>query len=138
MSMCHFWAQNGPFTQMKFFFPENLLIRLVHFIYAYHHAKNQSQVLIYQWNIYNKIMKADWLRASTWESDFSQACSLCRMLMNHKNFCFTQIPDKTDDVNFLKSSQTLFLGHFRPFLVIFAQWGFFFNWHSLHARLNSH
>ena len=138
MSMCHFWAQNGPFTQMKFFFPENLLIRLVPFIHAHHHAKNQSQVLIYQWNIYNKIMKADWSRASTWESDFSQACSLCRMLMNHKNFCFTQIPDKTDDVNFLKSSQTLFLGHFQPFLVIFAQWGFFFNWHSLHARLNSH
>ena len=48
-----FWAQNGPFTQIKFFFTENLLISLVPFIHAYHHAKNQSQVLIYQWNIYN-------------------------------------------------------------------------------------
>ena len=45
--------------------------------------------------------------AITWEPDFSQACSFCRMLMNHKNFHFTQNPV------------------FGPFLVIFAQWGFF-------------
>ena len=63
--------------------------------------------------------------AITWEPDFSQACSFCRMLMNHKNFCFTQIPDKTNDVIFLKSSKTLFLGHFWPFLVIFARLRFF-------------
>ena len=37
------------------------------------------------------------------------------MLMNHKNFHFTRIPDKTNDVIFLKSPQTLFLGHFGPF-----------------------
>ena len=47
------------------------------------------------------------------------------MLMNHKNFHFTQIPDKTNDMIFLKSPKTLFLGHFWPFLVIFARWGFF-------------
>ena len=63
--------------------------------------------------------------AITWEPDFSQACSFCRMLMNHKNFCFTQFPDKTNDVIFLKSPKTLFLEHFWPLLVIFAQWGFF-------------
>ena len=63
--------------------------------------------------------------AITWEPDFSQACSFCRMLMNHKNFHFTQIPDKTNDVIFLKSPKTMFLGHFWPFLVIFAWWGFF-------------
>ena len=34
------------------------------------------------------------------------------MLMNHKNFCFTEIPDKTNDIIFLKSPKTLFLGHF--------------------------
>ena len=43
------------------------------------------------------------------------------MLMNHKNFHFTQIPDKTNDVIFLKSPKTMFLG----ILVIFARWGFF-------------
>ena len=37
------------------------------------------------------------------------------MLMNHNNFCFTQIPDKTNDVIFLKSPKILFLGHFDLF-----------------------
>ena len=50
--------------------------------------------------------------AITWEPDFSQACSFRRILMNHKNFHFTQIPDKTNDVIFLKSPKTMFLGHF--------------------------
>ena len=61
----------------------------------------------------------------TWELDFSQACSFRRMLMNHKNFDFTQIPDKINDMIFLKSPKTMFLGYFWPFLVIFAQWGYF-------------
>ena len=52
----------------------------------------------------------------TWELDFSQACSFCRMLMNHRNFDFTQIPDKTNDVIFLKRPITMFLAHFWPFL----------------------
>ena len=52
----------------------------------------------------------------TWELDFSEACIFLRMLMNHKNFDFTQIPDKTNDVIFLKSPKTMFLGHFWPFL----------------------
>ena len=47
------------------------------------------------------------------------------MLMNHKNFHFTQIPDKTNDMIFLESPKTMFLGHFWPFSVIFARWGFF-------------
>ena len=42
------------------------------------------------------------------------------MLMNHKNFRFTQIPDKTNDMIFWKSPKTLFLDHFWPFLVIFG------------------
>ena len=43
------------------------------------------------------------------------------MLMNQKNFRFTQIPDKTKDMISLKSPKTLFWGHFWPFLVIFAR-----------------
>ena len=46
--------------------------------------------------------------AITWEADFSQASSFRRMLMNHKNFRFTQIPDKTNDMIFLKSLKTMF------------------------------
>ena len=63
--------------------------------------------------------------ATTSELDFSQACSIHKMLMNHKNFRFTQIEDKTSDMIFLSSRKTQFLGHFWTFLVIFAQWGFF-------------
>ena len=40
------------------------------------------------------------------------------MLMNHKNFRFMQIPDKTNDMIFLKSPKTLFWD-------IFARWAFF-------------
>ena len=38
------------------------------------------------------------------------------MLMNHKNIHFTQIPDKNNDMIFLKSSKTMFLVHFWSFL----------------------
>ena len=60
--------------------------------------------------------------AITWELDFSEACIFRRMLMNHNNFHFTQIPDKANDMVFLKSPQTMFWGHFRSFLPN----GFFF------------
>ena len=63
--------------------------------------------------------------AITWEQDFFQACSFRRMLMNHKNFHFTQIPDKTNDVILLKSPKTMFLGYFWPFLVILPYRDFF-------------
>ena len=53
--------------------------------------------------------------AITWEPDFYQACSFRRMLMNHKNFHFTQIPDKANAVIFLESPKTLFWGIFDHF-----------------------
>ena len=63
--------------------------------------------------------------AITWELDFSQASSFCRMLMNHKNFHFKQIPDKLMTWFSQKVQKTMFLGHFWQFLVIFAWLGFF-------------
>ena len=36
--------------------------------------------------------------------------------MNHKNVHFTQIPEKTNDVIFLKSPKTMFWTHFWSFL----------------------
>ena len=36
--------------------------------------------------------------------------------MDHKNFDFTQIPDKTNVIIFLKSPKIMLLGHFWPFL----------------------
>ena len=66
--------------------------------------------------------------AIIWLPDFSQASSFCRMLMNHKNFHFTQIPDKTNDVTFLKFWPfwppwpffTIF-GHFCPMGMFFKK-----------------
>ena len=58
--------------------------------------------------------------AITWEPDFSQACSFHRMLMNNKNFHFTQIPDKINDMIFLKSPKTMFVGRFCP-MAIFSK-----------------
>ena len=46
--------------------------------------------------------------AITWEPGFSQVCSFRRIVMNHRNFHFTQIPEKTNDVIFLKSPETMF------------------------------
>ena len=69
--------------------------------------------------------------AITWKPDFSQACSFRRMLMNHKNFHFTQIPDKTNDLpDFLKKFKnhifgrkfTIF-GHFCPMGIFFKKSG---------------
>ena len=121
MRMCNFWAQNGPFPQMRIF-SENLLMSVVCFIHAYYMPK----IKVRYWSIseiltikeyWNLIGREPFL-AITWELDFSQAFSFCRMLMNHKNSHSTQIPDKTNDMIFLKKS-------FWPFLVIFAWWGFF-------------
>ena len=118
--MHYFRTQSGPLTSNNFF-SENLLASLVFFIHSYLHAKNQGQILIYLWNTDDlRILKSHWLRAIfafTWELDFSQPCSFLRMLMNHKNFYFTQIPNKTNDVIFLKSPG--------PFLTIFTWWEFF-------------
>ena len=46
MRVCNFWAQNGPYPEMRNF-SENMLLSLVSFTHAYLHAKNQSQILIY-------------------------------------------------------------------------------------------
>ena len=46
MRVRNFWAQNGPFPQIRIF-SENLLMDHVSFIHAYLYAKNQSQLLIY-------------------------------------------------------------------------------------------
>ena len=69
------------------------------------------------WNLIGR----DTFLATTWEPDFSQAWSFCRVLMSHMNFHFTQIPEKSND-NFLKKSKNHILG---SFFTIFAQWGFF-------------
>ena len=46
------------------------------------------------------------------------------MLINHKDFRFTQIPDKTNDI-LLKSPKTLFLGHILTIFGHFCPMGIF-------------
>ena len=120
--MHHFSAQSGPFTSNNFFISENLLMSLVFLINVYLHAKNQIQIISCLWNTDDlRILKSHWLRAIfsfTWELDFSQACSFLRVLMNHKTFDFTQIPNKTYEVNFLKSPKTMFWGIFDHFYLM--------------------
>ena len=63
----------------------------------------------------SRILQSHWpgtIFGSNLSTRFSQGCSFRRMLMNHKNFRFTQMPDKSNDMIFLKSPKTLFLGHF--------------------------
>ena len=61
--------------------------------------------------------------ARTWQPEFSQACSFCRMLMNHKNFHFTQNWHDARQTrqnwwhDFLKKSKKHVIG---PLLTIFG------------------
>ena len=115
--MCNFWAQNGSFPQMRIFFRES--VNKPCSFRAYLRAKNQSQIFsIYEiltikeyWNLIGR----EQFLAITWQLDFFQACRFRRMLINHKNFRFIQIPDKANDMISLKSRKTLFLGHFWPY-----------------------
>ena len=124
MRMHHFWVQNGPFAQMRIFFKKTPVNKPCSFhscLSTYQKSKSDINLLMKYWRLKNN--KISW--KITWEPDFSQPCSFCRMLMNHKNFRFTQIPDKTNDAVFLNSPRTLFWDHFWSFLVTFAQWRFF-------------
>ena len=75
--------------------------------------KSLSEVLMIKG--YCNLIGQEPFLAVTWELDFPQACSFRRMLMNHNNFHFTQIPDKTNDMIFLKSPKIMFLSHFSSF-----------------------
>ena len=120
-----FLGPKWPISQMRIFFrkPANEPCFFHLCLSTCQKSRSGIYLLVKYWQLKNtEISLADnnfWL---TWDPDFSQAC---RMLMNHKKFCFTQIPDKTNDMIFWKSLKTLFWDNFWPFLVIFAGWGFF-------------
>ena len=153
MRMRNFWAQNGPFPQMIIFFrkPVNEPYFFHSCLSTCQKSKSDINLLVKYWQLknteislvesfgYNLVIKNTIISlVITWEPDFSRECCFRRMLMNHKNYRFTQIPDKTKGEIFLKSPKTLFLGHFWPFLVIFTLWGFFPKNSALsHATINS-
>ena len=128
MRMHHFLGPKWPISPNEIFFrkPVNEPCFFHSCLPTCQKSKSDINLLVKYWRLKNtEISLAKPFLAITWEQDFSQACSFHRMLMNHKNFHFTQIPDKTNDAIFLKSPKTMFWGHFWQFLVIFAWWGFF-------------
>ena len=105
MRMRNFWSQNGPFLQMRIY-SENLLMRLASFIHACLHAKKQS------------ILKSHWPRAIfgyNLRNRFFPSMQFLHNVNEPKNFHFTQIPGKNNDVIFLKSPKTGFLTIFCHF-----------------------
>ena len=131
MRMHDFWAQNGLFAQMRIF-SERLVNKPCSFHWCLSTCQNSKSginLLVKYWRLFEEywnLIDRELFLDITWEPDFPQACSFHRMLINHKNFHFTQIPDKTNDVIFLKSLKTMFLGHFWPFFGHTCPMGIFF------------
>ena len=119
MRMRNFLTQNGPIFFRR---PVNEPCFFYSCLSTYQNSKsdiNLAKKVKKKVNEYWNLIGREPFLTVTWESDFYQACSLCRMSMNHNNFHFTQIPDKTNDPIFLKNSKNHIVG---PFEVIFAQW----------------
>ena len=85
-------------------------------------SKSDINLLVKYWWLKNTEIS---LAESHFWLYFSQACSFHRMLMNQKNFHFTQIPDKINDVIFLKSPKPRFWATFAHFWSILPNGDFF-------------
>ena len=120
LKMRHFWIQIGSICPKNFFW-ENLLINLlcmpVYIPKVRHKSVNEILTIKEYWNLADR----EPYLPITWEPDFSQACSFCKMLKDRNNFHFTPTPDKPNNLIFLKSPKNLV---FWPFLTIF--WPNFF------------
>ena len=81
-------------------------------------SKSDINLLKKYWRLKNtEISLVESFLVITSVLDFSQAWSFHRMLMNHSNFHFTQIPAETNVVFFKKSKNHVL----RQFLTIFSQ-----------------
>ena len=144
MRMRNFWAQNGPFPQMRIFFFFFFLRKPVNepcFFYsclsACQKSKSDINLLVKYWRLKKtEISLAKSLFWLTWEPDFSQACSIPRMLVNHKNCHFTQIPDKTNDMIFFKSQKQCFWAIFDHFWSFLPDGDFFHKFQLCHRHLS--
>ena len=105
--MRHFCAQNGQFAASKNFFFLSFTPVYIPKMKARYQPINEILTIKEYWSL----IGLEPVLAINWEPDFLQACSFCRMLMNHKNLCFTPISEKNDDLVFLKSPKTLILDH---------------------------
>ena len=120
--MRHFWTQNGPFA-LNFFWKIIKIILI--YLSAPFIVQNQiqsfedAQFLGPKWpispneNIFQKTYQ--WALFLSFMPIYMPKIKVSF----DKNFHFTQIPDKTNDMIFLKRNV------FGPFLTILARWGFF-------------
>ena len=116
--MCHYFGPKNEPSCPNQNISENLLINLFLSFMPIYKVRYQSinKILTIK-EYWNFIGWEPFLAIITWEPDFPQVRSFCRMLKDHKNFRFTIIPDKTKDLIFLKSPKNLVLW---PFLTIFT------------------
>ena len=118
-----FGPKMGLFAQTKFFFrkPVNKPCSYPLCLSACQKSKTDNNLFMKYWRFikYWNLISWEPFLAITWEPDFSQACSFCRILKDNKNFRFTPTPDKTNNLFFLKSPKTSFFGSFWPFLTSF-------------------
>ena len=106
-----FLGPKWPICQNEIFFRKsvNKQCSFHSCLFTYQKSKSDINLLMKYWRLKNtEISLAESHFGLTWEPDFPKACSFCRMSMNHKNFLFTQIPDKNNHMIFLQSPKTLF------------------------------
>ena len=115
-------VQNGPSPQIRIFFrkPANEPYFFHSRLSTCQKSQSDINLLVKYWRLkkYWNLIGWEPFLPFNWEPDFSKACSFLRMLMNHKNFHFTQIPDKIND--FLKKYKKHVFEPFWSFLVGFA------------------
>ena len=96
--MCHFWTQNGPICPHNFF-----KRKPVNKPCSYYSCLSTFKKIKFRCQYINEILiiKEYWyligqetLLAITWEPNFSQTCSFCRMLKGNKKFRFKLIQAK--------------------------------------------
>ena len=128
----------GHFPKWEFFFrkPVNEACFFHSRLSTCQKSKSDINLFVKYWRLKNTEVSwsESFFLAITWETDFSQAYSFRRMLMNHQNFHSTQIPDKTNNMIFLKSLKTMFLGHFDHFWSFLPNGDFFRKIRLCHAQ----
>ena len=148
MRMCHFRAQNGPFVMNKIFLVQTIIITFIYLLTLFivqnlkkffqpcffhsclstcQKSKSDINLLVKYWQLNNtKISLAEsdfWLYLEN--QIFPKHAVFAECQWTIRTFILHKFQTKPVTWDFLKSPKTMFLGHFWPFLVIFARWGFF-------------
>ena len=119
MRMHDFWAQNGLFAQMTIF-SERLVNKPCYFhwrLSTCQNSKSGINLLVKYWRLFEEywnLIDRELFLDITWEPDFFPGLQFSQSVNEPKELSFTPTPDKANDVIFLKSPKSLFLGYFCP------------------------